>query len=119
MFNHTGGHCLYPLIPRPIEVNTESISGKLYIDGNIAENTVRFHFEFADPLEAAPVFLSIEAAGKQFHSYCIIRDERAVQTPVFHPEFCVGQRFCVKVVEPLARFDSDEGRKGVMLYPEI
>jgi hypothetical protein len=109
-FCNTNDKYLFSLIPRPIEVNTGSVSGKLFIEGNIAENSLRFYFEFADPLEAAPLLLAVEAAGKWYRCYCTIRSGSAVLTPVFHPEFCVGQKFTVKAVDPLARFDPEPDR---------
>jgi len=97
------------LIPRPIQVESGSIAGKLRVDGNIEKNIVRFRFRFTNAVETAPVCLNIYAAGKKYRFYCTIfeNDPKEMVTPVFSPEFTVGQCFILTGVEPLIRFSTD------------
>jgi hypothetical protein len=97
---------LFPLIPAPLTVKTDTLSGELHIEGNLERNTIRFRFRFADSLEVSPLLIVIDAGSKTYRYYCIIRDVNTpvIETPVFHPEFNVGQQFMVTAVEPLARF---------------
>ena len=98
---------LYPLIPRPIPVDTESVRGNLFIDGNLELNYIRFRFCFAIPKETSPLAVSVMAAGKKYFHNCIIRNQvnDEVETVVFHPEFYVGQQFMITGVDPLVEFN--------------
>jgi hypothetical protein len=97
---------IYPLIPTPIAFDTKSIRGKLFIEGNIEHNYIRFRFCYAEPKELAPLILTVETGGKKHVFYCIIRDYKnhEVKTAVFHPEFYVGRQFTVVDINPLAEF---------------
>jgi hypothetical protein len=97
---------LFSLIPAPLPIKTDALSGTLSIEGDFVRNVIRFRFRFSDPLAAAPVLLAIRAGGKNYRCYCAIRDETEpiMETPVFHPEFSVGQQLIVTAVEPLVRF---------------
>jgi hypothetical protein len=97
---------LFSLIPAPLSIRTDALSGTLRIEGDIARNVIRFRFRFSDPLAVAPVLLALRAGGKNYRCYCAIRDETGpiMETPAFHPEFSVGQQFIVTAVEPLVRF---------------
>jgi hypothetical protein len=97
---------LFSLIPAPLSIKTDAVSGMLSVEGDIAHNVIRFRFRFSDPLATAPVLLVIRAGGKNYRCYCTIRDETRpiMETPAFHPEFSVGQQFIVTAVEPLIRF---------------
>ena len=101
---------LYPLIPRPIPVDTEFVSGNLFIEGNLEHNYIRFRFCFTEPKETAPIAVSVMAAGKRYVHNCIIRNQvnHEVETVVFHPEFFVGQQFMVTGVDPLVEFNAKE-----------
>jgi hypothetical protein len=95
-----------PLIPRPIPVNTGTLTGELRVDGNIEHNAIQFRFRFTDPCEIAPLLLIVNAAGKTCRYYCTIQDNNAREmvTPIFHPEFNVGQCFTITKIEPLVQF---------------
>jgi hypothetical protein len=101
---------LYPLIPRPLEIRTGALEGKLLIDGSIERNIIRFSFVFTRPQELAPLRISVSAGRQGFRYYCLQRDEKTgtTSTPIFEPEFCVGQRFSVTAVEPLAEFSPED-----------
>jgi len=97
---------LISLIPRPIPVKTDLISGELRVDGNIEENILQFRFRFTNTHETAPVRLTICAGGKIRRYYCTIleNDPKEIITPAFNPEFSVGQCFSLIEIEPLVRF---------------
>ena len=97
---------IIPLIPQPLDICDNSLCGKLFIEGNIEQNTIRFSFEFSGSGTVAPVVLDICAAGTTHRCYCAIRDAArpVMASPVFTPEFCVGQQFTINAVETLARF---------------
>ena len=101
---------LYNLIPRPIPIKTESVEGKLLIEGNIEHNYIRFRFCFSDPKETAPLAVSVKAAGEKYIYNCIIRDysKHEAQTAVFHPDFFTGQQFMITGVEPLVELAKKE-----------
>ena len=101
---------LSPLIPIPIVVDTGLIRGKLFIDGNLEYNYVRFRFCFAEPGETAPIAVSVKVAGKKYVYNCIFRRyaKYEVETEVFHPEFFIGQQFTVIGVDPLVEFNKKE-----------
>ena len=103
--NHENGG-IVPLVPQPLDICDNSLCGKLFIEGNIEQNTIRFSFEFSGSAAVAPVVIDIWAEGKTHRCYCVIRDagRRVMASPVFTPEFCVGQRFTINAVEALARF---------------
>jgi len=98
---------LNSLIPEPIRINTGLINGKLFIDGDIYENIIKFSFEFICSSYTAPVLLLIEAEGKQYRYYCNIRSGASVSTPVFHPEFNVGQQFFIINAEPVVQLKNE------------
>jgi hypothetical protein len=97
---------LVPLIPAPLPIKTCAVAGTLHIEGDMTRNIVRFRFQFSRPFEVSPVLLVIQAGGKKHRYYCTIRDETGavMETPAFHPEFCVGRRFTITAVEPVAWF---------------
>jgi len=94
---------LYSLVPEPLKINTGLMSGKLFIEGNIFENIINFRFEFSGLFKPAPVLIQIDASGKSFSYYCTIMADKSVSTPVFHPEFNVGQQIFITTVEPVVR----------------
>jgi len=94
---------LYSLVPEPLKINTGLISGKLFIEGNISKNIINFRFEFSSSFKPAPVLIQIEASGKSYSYYCTILSGKSVSTPVFHPEFNVGQQIFITAVEPVVR----------------
>jgi len=100
---------LVSLIPRPIKVENGSIAGKLRVDGNIENNVIQFRFRFTNTDETAPVCLNLYAAGKIYRFYCTIfeNNPKEIVTPVFNPEFAVGQCFYLTGIEPLIRFSAD------------
>jgi len=108
---------LTPLIPRPILVETDSIVGKLRIDGNIEHNAIQFRFRFYRAVEKAPVCLNIHAAGKTYRYYCTIsgKDPKEILTPVFTPDFTIGQCFRVSGIEPLVQFYMESPRIGFQI----
>ena len=97
---------LVSLIPRPIPVDTGSVRGELLVIGNIERNFLQFRFRFSSAAETAPLCLTLSAAGKTYRYYCTIfeNDPKEIITPVFSPEFSVGQCFRVSEIEPLVRF---------------
>ena len=101
---------LYPLIPRPIAVETEAVCGELFIEGSLEYNYVRFRFRFAEPKDVAPLAISVSGEGKEYVYYCTIRDyeKHEAETVVFHPKFCVERQFAVTGIEPLAKFEEKE-----------
>jgi hypothetical protein len=92
---------LYSLVPEPLKINTGLISGKLFIEGNISKNIIYFRFEFSPAFEPAPVLIQINASEKSYRYYCTILADKSVSTPVFHPEFNVGQQIFITTVEPV------------------
>ena len=97
---------MVPLLPRPLDICSDSLCGKLLIEGNLEQNTIRFSFEFTGSTALVPVLIDIRAAGKAHRCYCLIQDagRRIMASPVFTPEFCVGQQFTINAVEAIARF---------------
>lgn len=97
---------LVSLIPHPIPIENGSIRGELRVNGNIEQNIVQFRFRFANTVETAPVCLTVSAAGKTYRYYCTIPETEPPEmvTPLFSPEFSVGQCFCVTEIEPLVCF---------------
>ena len=97
---------LKSLIPHPIPVETDFISGELRVDGNIERNIIQFRFRFTNIPETAPVCLNICTAGKTYRYYCTIpgNDPKEMVSPVFNPEFSVGQCFNLAEIQPLVRF---------------
>jgi len=79
------------------------------INGNIERNIIQFRFKFVNTVETAPICLSIYAAGKKYRYYCTIfeNDSEEMVTPIFCPEFTVGQCFELIGIEPLIRFFTD------------
>ena len=112
---------LTSLIPRPIQVETDSISGELHIDGNIERNTVQFRFRFHNTMETAPVCLTIAASGKTYRYYCTIQEKKykEIVTPVFCPEFSVCQCFCLKKVETLVTFFPKNQKNELQIDKDI
>ena len=108
---------LAPLIPRPILIETNSIAGKLRIDGNIEHNAIQFRFRFYRAVEKAPVCLNIYAAGKTRRYYCTIsgKDPKEIRTPVFSPDFTIGQCFRISGIEPLAHFFLESPKIGFQI----
>lgn len=92
---------LYSLVPEPLKINTGLISGNLFIEGNISKNIINFRFEFGSAFKPAPVLIQIEASEKSYRYYCTIMTGKSVSTPVFHPEFNVGQQIFITSVEPV------------------
>jgi hypothetical protein len=97
---------LYPLVPRPLQVDTGLVRGKLFIEGSLEYNYVTFRFRFTDPKETAPLAVSVQAANRTYLYYCTIRDCKSpeVRTPGVHPVFSIGRQFSVSGVVPLAVF---------------
>jgi len=97
---------LTTLIPRPIFVDTESITGRLYIEGNLEFNYIRFRFCFTEIKETAPVIISVKAINKIYSYNCTIYSyqKSEVKTTVFHPEFNINQQFDVISIEPLVKY---------------
>lgn len=97
---------LKSLIPRPLCVETGSISGILMVDGNIEQNVIQFRFKFSKTDETAPVRLSLLTAQRLHHFYCTIYDLKAgeIVSPVFDPGYAVGQCVSLIKVEPLIDF---------------
>ena len=95
---------LYSLVPGPILFNGSFLTGKMFISGNLAENALQFRFEYAPFQETAPILIKVQAAGKLYRYYCSILSGNSVWTPVFHPEFCVGQEFHLFAIEPIIQF---------------
>ena len=105
---------LISLIPRPIPVKTDAIIGELMVKGNIEQNIVQFRFKYENIFETAPVCLTISALGKTYQYYCAILEDNPgeVITPVFTPEFCVGQCFSLLKIQPLVYFFQNEPEFG-------
>ena len=101
---------IYPLIPRPIQVETGSVRGELFIEGNLEHNYVRFRFCFTEPKDVAPLAVLVRVEGAEYVYNCTIRDyeKNEVKTAVFHPNFFVGQQFAVTGIEPLVKFEKKE-----------
>lgn len=97
---------IYPIIPRPIHVDTEHVKGKLLIEGNMEYNYIRLRFCFENVSETAPLAISVEAKGKEYVFNCILMDfeKYEVRTVTFHPEFNINQRFNIVNVDPLVKF---------------
>ena len=101
---------LYPVIPRPIQVKTESVLGELFIDGCLEYNYVRFRFCFTEPKDVAPLVVSVRVKDKEYVFRCNIRDyeKHEVKTDAFHPEFSIGREFVLTGVEPMVKFEKKE-----------
>ena len=97
---------VYPLIPKPLAIETESVSGNLFIEGNLGSNYLLFRFHFNQDTMLVPLVISVQAAGKLHQLYCLIMDYscHTVKTPMFCPEFFIGQKFTVTNVETLVHF---------------
>jgi hypothetical protein len=97
---------LYTLIPRPLSIKTDIVQGMLSIEGNIEHNIIHFRFVFSHKNETSPLCLVINVADSQYTYYCLIRDLDigTVETPLFHPEFGIGQQFKITAVKPLVDF---------------
>jgi hypothetical protein len=95
----------YPFLPKPLQINEETIRGKLYIEGSLEYNRLSFRFVFDKPEETAPLEITIQTTDKTYHCRLLIREEGAVRTPFFNPAFYPGRKFTVSAVETLANFN--------------
>jgi hypothetical protein len=88
------------LIPRPLKVHTHTLSGRLYIYGNIAANVLLFCFKFDLKEEVSPVIVHVEVDGQVHAFFLDIKEENnmVVKTPVLHPPFCVKKNW-IKVTK--------------------
>lgn len=99
---------LYPLSPRPIIVETSQLSGRLYVDGNVKHNAIRFSFRFNRLEEISAVRIMVKINGKGYSSYeCIYLecDNPSVRSGIIHPaEWSVGEKIAL-CVEPLCSYE--------------
>ena len=108
---------LATLIPCPIQIETDFIAGKLRINGNIEHNVIQFRFRFAKGFETAPVCLKVYSEGKTYRYYCTIlkKATKEMITPIFTPEFAVGQCFRVTGIDPIVHFFIETPRIGFQI----
>jgi len=80
---------LYPLIPKPIDVQSGAFSGKLLVDGNISSNLLLFRFQFDTAESVCPLYIQVEVSGQAYQFLCNIRDfaNPLMKTLVTEPEF--------------------------------
>ena len=101
MFMNTG--VLYPLIPKPINVQNSTFSGKLLIDGNLTENLLLFRFLFDTVESVSPLCINIEVLKKSYQYLCDIRDftNPIMKTQVIKPKFNLKNKVKILKIEPL------------------
>jgi hypothetical protein len=97
---------LYPLVSHPIPVNSAGFSGRLFIDGNTESNCILFRFRFDKNSKPAPVFVSVNAAGKSYQFLCGIRDftNPDMKSPVIEAKFSLSDGIELIEVAPLVNF---------------
>jgi hypothetical protein len=107
--NHT---ILRPLAPGLVTVKTAALEGKLYIEGSVEGNVLRFCFSFAEGFEASPLRITVKAGEREYSYYCNIetKEKRIMKTPVFCPDFCVGLPWSLEKVEPLVKINLKGGQ---------
>jgi hypothetical protein len=91
------------LIPGPIAINENGITGRLFADGNLEENCLLFRFLFDRPDEIIPVFLEIRIAGKYYRCLLSSRDPAnpMVKSSILIPDSNISEGIEIQSVKPL------------------
>ena len=94
---------LYPLTPQPIAIRTGTLSGNLFVDGNVADNLLLFRFKFDIAAATVPLRIQIKVLQDVYHYFCDIRDfsNPIMKTPVIKPEFSLKNEIKILKIESL------------------
>jgi hypothetical protein len=92
-----GTALLSSLIPKPIRISNDEVSGELFVDGNFEYKKLMFRFRFDKPDEVAPLLIQIEDTTGKSYQYCCNRydfSNPVIKSRILHVEFplCGGIR---------------------------
>jgi len=105
---------LSPLLSNPIVIRENSISGRLFVDGNLEGNRLLFRFLFESHEEIVPVFLETRIAGKYYRYLLSGRDltNPMVKSPVLTPDANIAEGLEILSVRPLVSGPPKDTKKG-------
>ena len=93
---------LFRLLPEPITIRENGVSGRLFVDGNMEGNRLLFRFLFNSPEEVCPVFLDIRISGQRFRYLLAGRDltNPMIKSPILFPDAAISEGIEVLGVKP-------------------
>jgi hypothetical protein len=105
---------LYRLLPQPVVIRENGITGRLFVDGNIDANCLLLRLLFDDPEEVVPVMVSVRIGGGISHYALSGRDPAGpmVKSSVLFPRGSVAGSLEITAVKPFVSVSAKKSEKN-------